>query len=113
MQQRRLYAPETFTMNHISNPKRAIGELRSSWFPYYAGFSKEFVRDAITSNSDFSAYSVCDPWNGSGTTTLVGAELGLKSYGLDINPAMNLIATARSTRSVSYTHLTLPTICSV
>ena len=92
-------------MNHISNPKRAIGELRSSWFPYYAGFSKEFVRDAITSNSDFSAYSVCDPWNGSGTTTLVGAELGLKSYGLDINPAMNLIATARSTR-FNLPHLT-------
>lgn len=36
-----------------------------------------------------------DPWNGSGTTTTVGASKGITTYGLDLNPAMAVIARAR------------------
>jgi hypothetical protein len=38
---------------------------------------------------------VLDPWNGSGTTPYAAARLGLGSIGIDINPAMALVAKAR------------------
>ena len=38
---------------------------------------------------------VLDPWNGSGTTTYTAAHLGLSSIGLEINPAMAVVAKAR------------------
>ncbi len=37
---------------------------------------------------------VLDPWNGSGTTTTVAAELGLDCVGVDLNPAMVVVAKA-------------------
>ncbi|WP_369804863.1 DNA methyltransferase [Pseudonocardia sp. Ae717_Ps2] len=38
---------------------------------------------------------VLDPWNGSGTTTLAAASLGIQSIGIDLNPAANVVAEAR------------------
>ncbi|WP_158642018.1 class I SAM-dependent methyltransferase [Corallococcus sp. AB018] len=37
-----------------------------------------------------------DPWNGSGTTTMAAARLGLRSYGVDLNPFAALIAQAKT-----------------
>jgi hypothetical protein len=44
---------------------------------------------------------VLDPWNGSGTTTLVAQKLGIKSFGLEINPVMTIHARAKNLRLVS------------
>lgn len=38
---------------------------------------------------------VFDPWNGSGTTTSACTKLGLPSWGIDLNPAMVVVAKAR------------------
>jgi hypothetical protein len=38
---------------------------------------------------------ICDPWNGSGTTTYTASRLGLKSWGFDLNPVMLIVARAR------------------
>ncbi|MEN0068403.1 MAG: DNA methyltransferase [Myxococcota bacterium] len=38
---------------------------------------------------------VLDPWNGSGTTSLVASALGGKSIGVDLNPFASLIAAAK------------------
>ena len=38
-----------------------------------------------------------DPWSGSGTTTAACSKLGLPSIGVDINPALTVIAKARLT----------------
>lgn len=36
-----------------------------------------------------------DPWNGSGTTTSVATKFGIRSTGVDINPALAVVAKAR------------------
>jgi hypothetical protein len=81
----------------IPNPKLAGRELsgRNSWYPFYPGFSPQFaswVLDALAKRSD---YSLLDPWNGSGTTTALAACRGLSAIGVDLNPAMVVIAKAR------------------
>ena len=73
--------------NNIACPKRSRA---SSGYHYYPGYSRLFVRDVL-SNWPRSAV-VLDPWNGSGTTTTVAAELGFDCIGIDLNPAMVVIA---------------------
>ncbi|RYZ03028.1 MAG: hypothetical protein EOO73_29350 [Myxococcales bacterium] len=65
------------------------------WPTYYAGYSAEFVRDAISNLGLARGACVVDPWNGSGTTTSVARARGIESYGYDINPAVVLMAKAR------------------
>lgn len=81
----------------ISSPKRSATK-RTEWdrfFPYYAGFSESFAQSVLgTSDLDRGAL-VCDPWNGSGTTTYIASRLGYSSLGLDINPVMLVAARAR------------------
>ncbi len=81
----------------ISSPKRNA-KLQTGWegfFPYYAGFPESFA-DAILSTAGVSTNSVIlDPWNGSGTTTYVASSRGIPSIGLDLNPAMIVVAKAR------------------
>ena len=43
------------------------------------------------------AESVVDPWNGSGTTTAVAADRNVRSVGIDVNPALSVVARARLT----------------
>ena len=38
---------------------------------------------------------ILDPWNGAGTTTKAASELGIRSFGLDLNPVMVVVAKAR------------------
>jgi hypothetical protein len=79
----------------LSSPKQTTAERRSSLFPYYAGFSEAFVRDVIEALQAVPGQVVLDPWNGSGTTTTVAKQTGLSSIGIDINPAMAVVAKAR------------------
>lgn len=82
------------------SPKLYAGrrEPRETWFPYYAGFSSQFVRDTLDLVNARPGQLVLDPWNGSGTTTSVAAERGLRAVGVDINPAMVVVAKARLIR---------------
>ncbi|MCA1458616.1 hypothetical protein I6F35_36545 [Bradyrhizobium sp. BRP22] len=64
-------------------------------FPYYAGFSEAFVRDVLETLKVTADQVVLDPWNGSGTTTAVAKGAGLRAIGIDINPAMAVVANAR------------------
>jgi len=59
-------------------------------YRYYAGFSADFVHDILSLWPKTA--SVLDPWNGSGTTTRVAADLGLRCVGVDLNPAMIVVA---------------------
>ena len=67
-------------------PRNSIG------YRYYAGYSRSFVYDILSRWPSHT--SVLDPWNGSGTTTTVAAELGLNCVGVDLNPAMVVVAKA-------------------
>ncbi|HVB55080.1 MAG TPA: DNA methyltransferase [Candidatus Acidoferrales bacterium] len=81
----------------IPSPKRN-SKLQIGWegfFPYYAGFPESFA-DAVLSTAGVSTNSVIlDPWNGSGTTTYVATSRGIASIGIDLNPAMIIVAKAR------------------
>lgn len=67
----------------------------AGFFPYYAGYSEDFARAVLTSAKLGDAAVICDPWNGSGTTTYTASLLGLRSWGFDLNPVMVLVARAR------------------
>ncbi|OJH42433.1 hypothetical protein [Cystobacter ferrugineus] len=75
-----------------------------AWFPYYAGYSPGFVREALTGLGAQPGWSVLDPWNGAGTTTAVADALGCDAVGLDINPVAALVAAARLERSANTSH---------
>lgn len=81
----------------LRSPKRGPSEFAGQrrWFSLYASFSQDFVRDAFLSLGLGPRARVLDPWNGTGTTTAVARSLGYEAHGVDINPAMVLIARAR------------------
>jgi hypothetical protein len=85
---------ETFTLYLPKQNKRPqIGW--ESYFPYYAGFSERFVGGVLESSQLNRDAIICDPWNGSGTTTYVASLLGMNSLGYDLNPVMVIVARAR------------------
>jgi hypothetical protein len=79
----------------LTSPKQTTFERQASVFPYYAGFSEAFVRDVLDALQATSDQVVLDPWNGSGTTTTIAKQVGLTAVGVDINPAMAVVAKAR------------------
>ena len=64
----------------------------SMGYRYYAGYSHSFVHDILSRWPKHAL--VLDPWNGSGTTTSVAAESGLDCIGVELNPAMVVVARA-------------------
>ncbi len=66
-----------------------------AWHPYYAGYAEQFVADALSVLAE-PGDLVLDPWNGSGTTTLVAHCKGFPSIGVEINPVMALHAQAKN-----------------
>ncbi len=64
------------------------------WYRYYAGYSASFVEQALK-ESAATAKLVLDPWNGTGTTTVVAASKKVPAIGFDVNPALVVISRAR------------------
>lgn len=82
----------------LHNPKRGkeSREGRPGWYEYYAGFSPNFVQDALKlSGAEPGSAKILDPWNGSGTTTEMSLRNGFESLGFDLNPAMVIVAKGR------------------
>ena len=73
----------------VSCPKL---QRASNGYRYYAGFSHSFVRDILDEWPENDL--ILDPWNGSGATTTVAAQWGRRCIGIDLNPAMVVIARA-------------------
>ena len=65
-----------------------------SWYRYYAGYSAGFVEQALK-ESAATAKLVLDPWNGTGTTTVVAASKNIPAIGFDVNPALVVVSRAR------------------
>ena len=81
----------------ITSPKRSHKNLKEwgAFFPYYAGYSENFANAILASARLSDDAIVLDPWNGSGTTTHAAVSQGLSGHGIDLNPAMVIIARAR------------------
>ncbi len=80
-----------------TSPKQPQPEHRRDWYPYYAGYTSDFVAGVLSEH--LTDGRVLDPWNGSGTTTAVCAERNQEAVGIDLNPALTIIARARLTPS--------------
>ena len=82
----------------IRSPKRRPGAQasRANWFRYYADFSVGFVEDIISHLDLPPRATLLDPWLGAGTTAEVATAQGLQLRGYDVNPAMLLVARART-----------------
>lgn len=77
------------------NPKiGATNDPVDSWYRYYAGYSASFVEQALD-GLPIEPEIVLDPWNGTGTTTVVAANKNLGAVGFDVNPALVVVARAR------------------
>lgn len=79
--------------------RRASKDPIQKWYPYYAGYSLEFAESVLQAARLERASCVFDPWNGSGTTTLAAARLGLRGVGFDLNPVAAIVARARLVNS--------------
>ena len=88
----------------LCNPKRPNGSndrSRARWFPYYAGYSTHFVEDVLSHLQLPKNAKLLDPWLGSGTTSEVAAANKYRIRGFDLNPAMLVVAKARTVASGS------------
>ena len=83
----------------FSVTRERIRQIEAKAYKYYAGFSEMFVVDAIDRLNLKEGAVILDPWSGTGTTTTVAARLGYRAMGVDRNPVLVAIATARSMRS--------------
>jgi DNA modification methylase len=83
------------TSGAFVNPKVGAGcDPVDSWYRYYAGYSAGFVEQALQ-ESAATAKLALDPWNGTGTTTVVAASKNVPAIGFDINPALVVVSRAR------------------
>lgn len=86
------------TVKPFRSPKRGVraDESRANWFRYYASFSEGFVEDTIAQLELSDGATLLDPWLGAGTTSQVATAKGYRIRGYDLNPAMLLVAKART-----------------
>ena len=90
----------------ISSPKLTPSTSRR-WYKYYAGFSTNFVDDVMGELfGGRQTLNILDPWMGSGTTLSVAASRGHTAIGLDLNPAMVVVAKGRLIAADTETSLT-------
>jgi len=78
----------------VSPKVGATSDPVDTWYRYYAGYSAGFVERALDELADTEEV-VLDPWNGTGTTTVVAASRNVPAIGFDINPALVVVARAR------------------
>ena len=87
------------------SPKQPPSMQQRDWYPYYAGYTEAFAH-AVLERHLRKATLVLDPWSGSGTTTATCIKRGISSIGVDINPALTVIARARLTPCANHSQLT-------
>jgi SAM-dependent methyltransferase len=85
-------------LSAISTPKLGPSDPSRSFYKYYAGYSEAFVEDTLRFLGATRGQRILDPWNGAGTTTAVAASRELEAYGYDLNPALVVIAKARTAK---------------
>lgn len=91
----------------IRSPKRRVveEEFRANWFRYYPGFSVGFVEDILAQLDLPIGSTILDPWLGAGTTSEVATAKKYRIKGYDLNPAMLIVAKARTLPTSATNHM--------
>jgi len=79
-----------------SNSGNTVDLPRHRWYYYKEGFSPFLVEKAIEQAGVGKNDTILDPFNGGGTTTLTASSLGLKSFGIEVNPFTSFLATTKT-----------------
>lgn len=61
------------------------------WYSYLEGYSSCLIHDIIMEIGPENIQTICDPFCGTGTTTLVASSYGIKSYYCETNPFMQKV----------------------
>lgn len=86
--------PQPLSGGSLAPTSAKLEKNKPNVYRYYAGYSADFVREILGRTVSAGA-TILDPWNGAGTTTAVAASLGHDAVGIDVNPAMIVMAVAR------------------
>ncbi len=68
---------------------------RHRWYYYKEGFSPNLVLNAIETYNLNSKNKILDPFNGSGTVTLIASENNISSVGFEVNPFTAFVSKAK------------------
>lgn len=71
------------------------GESIHSWYSYLEGYSSCLIDDLVMEIGPENIHSICDPFCGTGTTSLVASSHGIKSYYCETNPFMQKVIEAK------------------
>jgi hypothetical protein len=94
---------ERLTTN-LDNKKSPIHR----WFPFLVGFSNLLVKETISYfRKKRKDYLVFDPFMGSGTTGVVGREIGVNVFGNEINPFLYKICKVKTSLHIADEAITL------
>ena len=66
-----------------------------NWYSYLEGYSSRLINDLIMEIGPENIHSICDPFCGTGTTSLVASSHGIKSYYCETNPFMQKVINAK------------------
>ena len=80
-------AAATFTLNKEKPIHR--------WYPYLEGYSSCLIDDIVMEIGPENIQAICDPFCGTGTTSLVASSHGIKSYYCETNPFMQQVIEAK------------------
>ena len=78
-----------------SNYENTVDLPRHRWYYYKEGFSPYLVENAIENTGVTKDEIIIDPFNGSGTTTLIASSKGYKSIGIEVNPFTSFLSSAK------------------
>lgn len=86
-----------FTLKDLGYSNCSLHALlpRHRWYLYKEGFSTNLVSEAIARAQIGEGDIVLDPFNGSGTTTLTAATLGIDAIGIEVNPFTSFLANTK------------------
>lgn len=82
----------------LSNFDSNLQLPRHRWYRVREGFSRQLVEMAIREVDLVPRSMVVDPFCGSGTTCLTAVELGMNSFGIEVNPFLSFVAKAKLSR---------------
>jgi len=89
-----------YSLSHQVNFQKHKDLPIHRWLKYREGYSVKLVQNTINELGIKGA--VFDPFLGSGTTTYASALLGLKSYGIEINPFPAFVSEVKTRKYENY-----------
>ena len=97
MRQRTMFGEEKETLA-VARSGSFVDNMRlpiHRWFRYSAGFSAEWVREAIAAETKDRRLHVVDPFAGSGTVVLEAERCGAEALGIEAHPFVARVANAK------------------